>query len=293
MLPDLGSVRCFVEAANHLNFRVAARRVALSPAAFSGRVRQLEEQLGVVLFERSTRRVSLTEAGLRLLPAARTLLEEAGALGAVARGVGVPVPFELVIGTRWELGMSWFVPALATLQRARPERTVHVQFGDSADLLGRVHRMQVDAMISSVRLVGAGIDYATIHPEDYVFVGAPGAALSRAEDAGEHVLIDAHPDLPLFRYLLDARPPGETWRFARTELLGAIGAIRHRVLEGAGVAVLPRYFVAGDLAAGRLVRLVPDAKLLSDAFRLVWRAGHAREAELRMLAAELAGIALG
>ncbi|MFZ5478621.1 MAG: LysR family transcriptional regulator [Myxococcota bacterium] len=290
MLPDLVSVRCFVEAATQLNFREASRRVALSPAAFSGRVQQLEEQLGVVLFERSTRHVALTEAGARLLPHARKLLADAGSLAAAARGDGVPVPFELVLGTRWELGMSWLVPSLATLRENRPERTLHVQFGDSADLLGRVHRLQVDAMISSVRLTGAGIEYATLHPEDYVFVGVPGTRLDGPDDAPAHVLVDAHPDLPLFRYLLDARPAGEAWRFARTELLAAIGAIRHRVLEGAGVAVLPRYFVAADLAEGRLVRLMPRAKLLADAFRLVWRSGHAREAELRMLAAELSAI---
>jgi LysR family glycine cleavage system transcriptional activator len=58
-------------------------------------------------------------------------------------------------------------------------------------------------------------------------------------------------------------------------------------MEGAGVAVLPRYFVAGDLRARRLREPLPKARLLDDHFRLIWRAGHPREADLRALAHDL------
>src|SRR5689334_25354523 len=60
------SLRCFLAAARLLNFRNASRAVALTPAAFGQRIRQLEEQLGVELFARTTRSVSLTERGIAL-----------------------------------------------------------------------------------------------------------------------------------------------------------------------------------------------------------------------------------
>jgi DNA-binding transcriptional LysR family regulator len=82
------------------------------------------------------------------------------------------------------------------------------------------------------------------------------------------------------------------WSFAQHEYLGTIAAIRLRVLQGAGVAVLPRYFVARDLRARRMVQVLPKLKLQRDAFRLVWRAGHSRENEIRQLATELARIPL-
>ncbi|MSQ02324.1 MAG: LysR family transcriptional regulator [Myxococcales bacterium] len=295
-LPDLHSLRCFDAAATHLNFSVAAKTVALSPAAFSTRISALEDLLGVRLFERSTRRVSLTLEGARLLPQARRTLEEAARCRSVARGDGTPTPFELVLGTRWELGLSWLVPALDGLGIARPERTIHLQFGDSPDLLGRVHRGQVDAMVSSIRLGSPGLEYAALHSEDYVFVASPAlvaqSPLTSAVDAPAHTLLDAHPDLPLFRYFLDAQPHAATWTFARTEILGAIAAIRHRAAEGAGAAVLPRYFVQADLDCARLIALCPDHPILSDAFRLVWRTGHPRDAELRLLASELRALPL-
>src|SRR5262245_32409633 len=121
MLPELESLHCFVRAATSPSFRVAAKSVALSPAAFGDRIRRLEEGLGARLFQRTTRRVGLTAEGARLLPQARRCLEEAERCHAVVGSEGGP-PFDIVIGTRFELGMSWLVPALGQLERARPVR---------------------------------------------------------------------------------------------------------------------------------------------------------------------------
>jgi DNA-binding transcriptional LysR family regulator len=297
MLPDLDSLRCFVAAADCLNFRTAAARVALSPAAFSDRIRRLEADLGAVLFERSTRRVATTPAGLRLLPHARQCLDEAGRCAQIAREADAPTPFALRVGTRYELGLSWLVPALAPLRAARPERTLHLAFGEGDDLLARLHKGEIDAVVTSARLVGAGLETAPLHAEAYVFVGARThlrrRPLRAATDAAAHTLLDTRPDLPLFRYFRDARPADEEWRFAAVELLGTIAAVRLRVLEGAGVAVLPRYFVEDLLESRRLTALLPDTPLPQDWFRLVWRTGHPHGPHLRTLGTELAARPLG
>ena len=109
---------------------------------------------------------------------------------------------------------------------------------------------------------------------------------------GRAVLLDVQSDLPLFRYFLDARSPDESWSFEHVQHLGGIGPVRARVLEGAGVAVLPLYYVERDIRAGRLRRLFPNTKLPSDWFRLIWRKGHPQSAALRELAAELAQLPL-
>jgi LysR family glycine cleavage system transcriptional activator len=295
MLPDLESLRCFEKAAVVLNFRLAAAAVGLSPAAFGDRIRRLEDQLGQRLFVRTTRSVALTPVGLRVLGQARRALEEARrCLSSVEENQAAP--FELTVGTRFELGLSWLTPALAPLQRARRERTLHLYFGDSEDLLTRIRRGRLDCAVTSVRLTRWDLRYELLHPEDYVLVARPALLkklpLRRADDAEAHTLLDLHPDLPLFRYLLDARPPGEQWNFQAIEYLGTIGAVRYRALEGAGVAILPRYFVQRDLAEGALRALLPGAKLHSDHFRLIWRAGHEHQEEIRRLARELRRIPL-
>lgn len=284
---DLDSFRCFDAAATTLSFRAAAARVHLSPAAFSDRIRRLEEDLGVPVLRRTTRQVALTDAGHRLLPLVREALARAEHVRAAARQDARPAPFELVLGTRYELGISWLCPALEPLSRKRPERTLHLFNADTPDLLRRLERGELDAVVASMRLTSPRLAYAALHPELYSFVSTERCLRGRA-DAARLTLVDVTPDLPLFRYFLDALPDAEPWPFARTEYMGGIGNIRRRVLDGGGrVAVLPRYFIAPDLAAGRLVALMPRVHPRSDAFRLVWRAGHPREAELVALAAEL------
>lgn len=283
---DLDSLRCFDAAATTLNFGAAASRIHLSPAAFSDRIRRLEEDLGARLFRRTTRRVELSDAGRRLRPLARELLAGVERLRGSVTGAQRPAPFELFVGTRYELGLSWLCPALPRLERTRRERTVHLYCGDSPDLLARLERGDLDAIVASMRLTSPGLRYAALHAEEYVFVGTrPG--LRRPADAAAYTLVDVSRDLPLFRYFLDALPDGSPWPFARVEYMGGIGNIRQRLLAGGRVAVLPRYFVAKDLRARRLVPLVRQVKPRADAFRLVWRAGHPHERELMALAEEL------
>jgi DNA-binding transcriptional LysR family regulator len=289
---DLDSLRCFDAAATTLNFRAAAKRVHLSPAAFSDRISRLEEDLDTSLFVRSTRRVALSPAASHLLRLAREILSGADRLKAAARAAPEADPIELTIGTRYELGLSWLVPSLPALSRARPERTIHFYNGDTPDLLARLHRGDLDAVVASMRLSSPRLTYATLHSEEYVLVAAS-PCLRRRENAHELTLVDVSPDLPLFRYLLDALPDAEPWPFAGVEYMGGIGNIRRRLLDEPGrVAVLPRYFVQGDLRARRLVRLLPRAPLRSDAFRLIWRRNHPRGNELVELAHTLRKIPL-
>lgn len=291
MTPDLESLRCFVAAASQPSFRAAARRVHLSPAAFSGRIQRLEDLLQARLFERSTRRVVLTPAGQRLLEHARRCLHEADRCVAAVRDDDAPMPFDLCVGTRYELGLSWLLPALEALSAGRPERHIHLRFGDASELIRATRAGEVDAVVASVRLTESGLAYGLVHPEAYLFVGAPehlaDQPIRGPEDAGRHALVDVHADLPLFRYFLDARPPGDTWAFSRVERMGTIAAVRHRVLAGVGVAVLPAYFVREDVEAGRLGVICPETELRSDFFRLIWREDHPRAADLADLAETL------
>ncbi len=73
---DISALAAFVALAEHLNFRVAAARLGVSPSALSHTIRQLEERLGVRLLNRTTRSVSLTDAGLRLVERLRPAVNQ-------------------------------------------------------------------------------------------------------------------------------------------------------------------------------------------------------------------------
>ena len=296
MLPSIDSLRCFVAAARLLNFRAAARAVALTPAALGQRIQKLEDELGASLFRRTTRAVTLTEAGLALLPVAERCLEAAADCARATRGEIGPPPMEITLGTRYELGMSWIVPQLDRLAALLPTVDVHLYYGSGSDLLLRVRTMEIDCAVTSSRFTDPKLDVMRLHREEYVFVGAPSLLekrpLARDEHAAAHTLLDETPALPLFRYFRDAPGGGDRLHFKRIVRLGGIAAIRQRVLEGAGVAVLPAYLVAGDLAAKKLRRVMPKVALLDDWFRLVFRADDAKRPVYEKLAASMIEVPL-
>ena len=291
-LPSNDSLRCFVSAARELNFRRAAVEVGLTPAALGQRIRQLEELIGVALFVRTTRRVSLTEEGAALLGQAQKTLEAASECFAAARGEVGPSKMDLTIGTRHELGLSWVIPALPGIRRQRQSMTVHLYFGSGTDLLFRVNRGEIDCAITSTSQADPRLDAERIAEERYCLVGKPSllarTPLSREEHAANHTLIDVSPRLELYRYFREGSGSVPALRFGSTVAMGTVAAIRALVLAGDGVAVLPEYFVARDLERERLTKLFPKAKPQSDYFRLIFRVGDPRRGLFARLAKFLA-----
>jgi LysR family transcriptional regulator, glycine cleavage system transcriptional activator len=288
-LPSLDNLRCFLAAARVPTFRAAARTVALTPAALGQRIRQLEDQLGVRLFERTTRAVSLTGAGLALLPAARAALQAAAACMPAVQG-GAPPPLELTIGTRVELGLSFLLPNDGAIASACPGLSLNYYFGSSADLLARVRSQEVDCAVTSARFTDPLLDSLPLHREDYAFVGAArllqSYPLRRPEQARHHTLLDVDASMPLFRYWRDAAgdralPWKRVWR------VGTASAIQNLVSAGRGVAVLPVYMIRQDLKRGLLRRIFPSVRPTFDHFRLVFRAADFRRARFQELGAVL------
>lgn len=288
MLPSLDSLRCFVAAARLLRFRAAAKSLALTPAAFGQRVRQLEDLLGASLFERTTRKVTLTGAGLRLLPVAERALTAAADCARAVQGEGGLPEAEITLGTRHELGLSFIVPQLDRIAKRHPTLRMHLYFGSGPDLVLRVRTMEIDCAVTSTRFTDPRLDEIRLHREDYVLVGARSllekTPLRKPEHAAAHTLLDISAELPLFRYLRDA---GADLRFGRVLRLGTIAAIRARALEGAGVAVLPLYFVKTDLRKKTLVRALPKIEPAHDYFRLLFRGDDPRRVVYEALAKAL------
>lgn len=294
-LPSVESLRCFCAAAKFLNFRAASRAVALTPAAFGQRIKQLEDQLGAQLFVRTTRSVRLSTAGLSLLPVAERAIASLEECARAVSATGALPHMDVVLGTRHELGLSWLLPQIDRLKEVLPNVELHLYFGSGPDLVSRVRMMQLDCAITSSRLADPKLDAIRIHREDYVFVGAPSlldrVPFAKVEDAAKHTLVELDDDLPLFRYWRDS-PKGEPLAFGRLVRFGTIEAIRQRLVAGAGVGVLPKYLVQPDLDGKRLRVVLPKVVPDHDYFRLVIRTDDPRRSVFESLAAALAAAPL-
>lgn len=290
-LPSPESLRCALAGARRLSFRAAAADVGLTPQAFSARIAALEAQLGLPLFERTTRKVRITAAGLRFVPRAEAALEALRLAGVGLAEGDAPPPTTLRLGTRHELGLSWLEPAIPGLKEGLPWLTVDLAFGAGAELIDQVARGLLDGAVTSARLDDVRLVGLELHVEAYAFVAAPALLAKRPleseRDAARHVLVDIDGSLPLFRYWRDAHPGHVRWRFTEVRGRGTIEAVRRAVARGEGVAVLPSYFVAPDLRRRKLVSLFPSRPPREDAFRLVVRADDARLELFQRLAAAL------
>jgi DNA-binding transcriptional LysR family regulator len=287
-LHSLDNLRCFLAAARLLNFSKASKLVALTPAAFGQRLKQLEEQVGEPLFVRTTRSVYITDAGARMLPwAERCVAASDGCLEAVRGNAELP-PVDITIGTRHELGMSWLLPRLDELAALRSGLNLHLYVGSGTDLLLRTRVLEIDCAVTSSRFSDPKLDAFRLHREDYVLCASPALLqrlpLSRPAQARAHTLLDISEDLPLFGYWRDSPRGGDRLNFGQLMRLGGIDMIRQRVLAGKGVAVLPAYLVRKDLEHKRLSRLFANVKPLSDHFRLVFRRQDPRRPIFQLLA---------
>ena len=116
--------------------------------------------------------------------------------------------------------------------------------------------------------------------------------LEQPGEAANHTLIDINESLPLFRYWRDAPGGMDSMRFGFIRRVGTIAAIRSLVVQGDGVAVLPKYFVQDDIDAGRLQIIMPAVTPVNDYFRLVFRADDPKRSLFERMARKLAELPL-
>lgn len=122
--PSLNAIRMFEVAARHLSFARAADELHLTHGAVSRQIRQLEEMLGVALFERRNRAVFLTREGAAFqLTCARVMEKLADGIRAIQR----PAPGQpLVVSCEPTLAMRWLIPRVGRFQAAHPGIELHL-----------------------------------------------------------------------------------------------------------------------------------------------------------------------
>ena len=147
---ELRQLRYFVAVAEELHFRRAAERLYVAQPAVSEQVRKLEAELGVQLFERTNRRVELTEAGGALLEEARRVLCQADAAKLAARNAHDRADGRLRIGYAPD-AMPPSVPrALQHLAGSAPRTDVSMETGPTAQLIRGVLDRRLDAAIATL-----------------------------------------------------------------------------------------------------------------------------------------------
>lgn len=268
------------------SFSGAARDLALSKATVSKAIARLEQRLAVPLFHRTSRRLSLTESGRAALTRAQRIVaegeaaeDEAADRAAAPRGLvrlAVPMSF----------GIKHVAPLVPEFLAAHPQVSLDIRFADQrTDLVGegidlalRIGTLE-DSTLRARRLLAirrplvASPAYVERH-------GTP----AHPSDLADHRAI-------LFSHL---RQPA-VWRFthplegdAEVSVDGPLrldngDAALPAICAGAGIALLPEFFVWSDLRSGRLLELLPDWAPAPSALHIVTPPGSVRPARVQVL----------
>jgi LysR family glycine cleavage system transcriptional activator len=122
-IPPLPAIRVFEAAARHENFTQAATELGMTQAAVSYQIRLLEERLGLPLFHRSKRRVTLSDAGRRVAPSVSAAFD---ALSDAFGGIVADDETVLKISTTQTFATNWMAPRLGLFQIEQPELAVRL-----------------------------------------------------------------------------------------------------------------------------------------------------------------------
>lgn len=145
---ELRHLRYFVAVAEELNFRRAAERIYIDPTPLSRTIRDLEEQLGVLLFLRMPRKVRLTPAGARLLMEARKLFIRLERTRRVVRATDARYRAPLRIGVADGIAQPRLSECFAGWQALAPETPIELSEMSADELANALRREEIDAGVS-------------------------------------------------------------------------------------------------------------------------------------------------
>jgi DNA-binding transcriptional LysR family regulator len=271
---DLFELQAFVTVVREGGFSKAAKALYRTQPAVSQIIRRLEDEVGQPLFERSSRRGVLTDAGQVLLEHAERLLNfKERALAAVA-DVSQVRRGQLVVEAN-ELTCLYVLPLLHQFCRRFPEIRVSVRRALASRIPADVRDYAADLGVVTYQPLDADIASVVVYRDQLAFVVPRGHRFARRravgiKDLGDESFVAHHVSSPYRARVV------ETFQKRRVTLqmpieMPTIDAIKRFVSAGHGVALLPAIAVESELARGELVRVQVRELAFERPVRLIWR----------------------
>ena len=282
----------FACAARHGSFAHAGRELGVTPSTVAKRIARLEAQLGVRLFHRTTRQIALTSEGVTLYARCQQILADIGDLERLAAGTGGEPRGELRLNVPITYGKRVILPVLANVLHQYPAMTADVRFSDQVcDLVGdgldaavrimpladsRLTSRQVDeqrlvlcASDDYLNRCGQPCEPSQLEGHSFIVFRSPTSGRERPVQFGVGgQMLELH---PVHRMLLD---DGE-------------GMVQAACL-GMGLAQVPDYIAAQELARGTLRELMPAFRPPPLPIQIVWQGSRLLPARVRVMIDALA-----
>lgn len=262
---DMDALTLFCRIADAGGMSVVAREHGQTPSQISRRIRALESELGQRLFERSTRHMRLSEAGIQFLPYAKAILRERQSAVDALSEISGSVSGWLKVAAPEYFGVHYLVPWLARFQEQYPDIHVDLHLADERLDLGK----QSWDLAFRAGFPADGIGW-------YRRFGSYPRFLCASVEYINRFGLPKHPDdLLQHRLILHTATPNEEWYFIRGEervtcsvdpwvRCNSGSGLLQFVLAGVGVARLTPWIAQSLMKSGRLSSVLPDWTLVSE-----------------------------
>lgn len=271
---QLKHLRTFLAVASTLSFTRAGQKVHLAQSSVTEQIQALEADLGVALFERSQRKLALTDAGATLVEYAGAMLALAADARAAVLG-SVEVRGRLAVGALETLCAHWLAPILAEFQGRHPALQVDLQVAGTGALRDAVRDGSLDLSFSfSPPPPDSGLHSECVASDELVLLVPAGHALGSLASVGprdaahERFLVTAQGCV--YRSMFDSAFSASGCQVPQVAgEYGSLGAIVNMVRAGFGCALMPRLAVAGQGAG--LAALPWDGGAARIGIHMSWR----------------------
>lgn len=263
----LTELRYLVNLDKERHFGRAAERSFVSQPTLSVAVKKLEEQLGVILFERNRGEARPTPVGERIIAQARRVLAEAALIDDIAKQGHDALSGALRIGAIYTVG-PYLLPVLVPLLRQRaPLMPLVIEENFTAVLLDQLRANELDVVVVAEPIDSSGLTTWAVYDEPFVALLPPdhrwsGEAAIPSKKLAEEKLLLLGPGHCFREQVIDACPqcvdPDSDG--PRPHTGSSLETIRHMVASGLGITVVPRSSVENRPAEPTLLVALPLAR---------------------------------
>ena len=292
---NLRDLHYLLAVAEHKHFGRAAKACGISQPTLSVQVRKLEELLGVVLFERTSKTVMPTAACERLIGHARAAVAEVDAILAVARDLRDPLAGRFRLGIIPTLAPYLLPLIFAPLREALPALEVEPWEDQTAALLERLRTHELDAALLATEVDGPDLASQPLFAEPFLAALPPGHPLAGLEmvaeaDLARDILVLADGNCLRGQALAACEHSGALGGALRAS---SLSTLLNMVAAGYGTTLIPGLAAGAAQDAGIVLR--PLAARAGRTVRIAWRAHFPRRAAVEavgeVIATRLRGFA--
>ncbi len=282
---NLRDLQYLIAVADLRNFSQAADHCCVSQPTLSNQIRKLEETLGVVVFERSNKRVMVTETGEQIIAIARKILREVDAMRDVAQSAQDPLAGKFRLGAFPTLSTYIFPTLVPKITAVLPQLKLVLVEEKTQGLLERLKRGDLDAALLALPVQDDQLTVKALFDDEFLLAVPPQHALARKKQVEQA-------DLAGSRLLL--LEEGHCLRDQALEVCHRVGVeeeqdfratsletLRQMVKAGTGITFMPRIAIQPDETGIRYIPFHAPAPYRT--IGLVWRKTSARAAVIDKL----------